>query len=105
MRTFCSLTLLLAVGCGPSIVIDGFKLDQSQYNLDRAQLMKRASFDLNCSEDKLQVKVIDAIGDTNHEQMKQVGVSGCDQRATYVNTFDATGWVMNTHGAKPSASR
>ncbi len=104
MRTPSIMLLLAAVGCGPTVIVDGFKLDQSQYQSDREQLLRRASFDLACAADKLDVKVIEVIGEP--QQMKQVGISGCDQRATYVNLFTNVGWVLNTRNGQPAqASR
>ena len=43
----------------------------------------RAAFDLNCPEQSLQVVSIDD---------RTEGVTGCNQRATYLKTCDLTGW-------------
>jgi hypothetical protein len=59
------------------------------------QLEKRASFDLDCPAEKIDIVEIDS---------STMGVSGCGQRATYVESCDAAPnnparectWVLNS---------
>ncbi|MBI4820654.1 MAG: hypothetical protein HY791_30600 [Deltaproteobacteria bacterium] len=67
----------------------------------REQLVKRASFDLNCPAEQLEVHELD--GRTN-------GIRGCGRQATYVEQCEVVQgsrgnctWIMNTD-AEPSPS-
>src|SRR5438105_846065 len=40
--------LTLLCSCGPTVVVDGFKLDQARYQEQRNSLLKRAAFDFKC---------------------------------------------------------
>lgn len=54
--------------------------------------IKRASFDLQCPEDQLELHEL------NGEKAKigsQIGVRGCGKQAAYVFTWEA-GWVANS---------
>lgn len=57
-----------------------------------AQLKQRAAFDLDCSEDQLEV--VDLGGPK--------GVKGCGRRATYVWTQQ--GWIMNSDARQQEGS-
>jgi hypothetical protein len=84
------LSLLLAVGCGPSVVVDGHKLDQRSYETELARVKARAKFDFDCPAEKLATTVVTTYGEN---VVQQFGVSGCDHRAIYV--LSASGWVLN----------
>ncbi len=49
-----------------------------------SELMKRASFDMDCEQSDIEIVRID---------QTTFGVKGCEQRATYKLTFD--GWILN----------
>ncbi len=78
-------TLVLSAGCGASV----------------GQLRSRASFDLQCPKNQIQITQID---------QRTMGVLGCGQQATYVENCagqewlwggsDCT-WIQNTH-SRPS---
>jgi hypothetical protein len=77
--------LLLSAACASTILGCGATIEQ---------LRSRASFDLNCAENKLQVVEID---------QRTRGVRGCGKQATYVENCTTPGrdrnsctWVMNT---------
>ena len=72
--------------------------------LTNAQLVRRAAFDLNCSEREITLVTID-------DQTE--GVTGCGQRATYVqhcDSHDVYGgdqectWVLNTDAHRKDRS-
>jgi hypothetical protein len=61
-------------------------------------LKKRAAFDLSCTEEKLTVVSLqEAPGCIAGEEIctSVAGVSGCDNKATYVKT-DTGSWVLNS---------
>jgi hypothetical protein len=91
-----STGLLAAVGCGPTIIADGHKLDQRAYEAAVADVKARAKFDFDCSSDKLQTTVLATFGEND---VKQFGVSGCDHRGTYVLT--SSGWLLNARDGEP----
>lgn len=73
-------------------------------NATASQLVKRASFDLDCAEKELEVVELDP---------RTRGVRGCGRRATYVEQCKACAngyqgcectWLMNTD-ARPAEAR
>ena len=60
-------------------------------------IRKRASFDLACPEDKLQI--VEVTTDSSG-WVKTFGAIGCDQRASYVRFERATGPVWNLESAQ-----
>lgn len=78
------------VGCGKE---DVYVYDRGQNRW--VSPLDRAPFDLSCTRDKLTA---------HHLGARDVGVSGCGQKAVYV-LVPASGWVMNTvdrGGAAPA---
>lgn len=53
--------------------------------------LNKASFDMDCPKEKLQIVVL---GELSHGN-GQVGVIGCNKKASYV-AVQGTGWVNNT---------
>lgn len=99
-RRVLTLALALASGCHrtpsqPPLVVDGHTLNPDPWLKDQQTIVQRATFDLNCDANKLEVKVL-AVGGVGifDDWASQVGVSGCEQRAVYVRT--QSGWVANT---------
>ena len=84
-------------GCA-TVVVDGFKVDQAQYQRQRSSLLKRAAFDLRCPEEQIKITVLASYGDS---ALKQAGVAGCDQHGTYISP-DAQDWVLNATNGQPS---
>jgi hypothetical protein len=55
----------------------------------RQKLLTRARFDLDCRE--LQVRPLE----TTNGYVTSYGVTGCDQRVTYVLNPSSQSWIMN----------
>ena len=92
-----TLAIAATTGCKPSqppLVVDGYTLNPDPWNQDRQTIVQRASFDLNCDPQSLEVRVLAAGGGQVFDDWAtQVGVSGCGQRGVYVRT--QSGWVLN----------
>src|SRR5262245_60485135 len=85
MRCLIVLGASMLLGACGSMYNTGFQSD----------LRKRASFDLRCPDNYLQLYVLSQRSDG---LVTSYGVDGCGQRASYVLT--ATGaWAMNSRGA------
>ncbi|MFP2911260.1 hypothetical protein ACLESD_40800 [Pyxidicoccus sp. 3LFB2] len=56
--------------------------------------LDRASFEMNCPKEKMQVQSLNVPLDSNAAIGSQVGVQGCDKRAVYVLAQGA-GWLLN----------
>jgi len=91
IKRLLTSVLLLASGC----VTIGQHFNQ--------HALDRASFELQCPREQLQVIGLNADLDRQVGPGNQVGVSGCSRRAVYVLTPYA-GWVLNSE-SHPSASR
>ena len=96
MNRLLTFALLAAAACGPTVVVDGHKLDQQRYQSSVADVKARAKFDFDCSADKLQTTVLATFGEID---VAQIGVTGCDHRGTYVQT--SSGWVLNARDGEP----
>jgi hypothetical protein len=53
----------------------------------RPQLMKRASFDMDCAENKLQDQPLSGY--------MTIGIKGCGKQTTY-KYVDTLGWILNS---------
>jgi hypothetical protein len=86
LRIAALCVLLAGAGCAASIAQDNVK--------QAGVVRKRAAFDLNCPEDKLQV--VEVTTDSSG-WVKTFGAVGCDQRVSYVRVegMASTTWVMN----------
>jgi hypothetical protein len=108
MRSFVltAVSLLLAstAACAAPVQVNGFKLDAFAWKEAQEAVMPRASFDLKCPNDQLQLTVLHttAGGLGGGGFPSQLGVTGCGQSAVYVAT--PSGWIANSSGpdAKPS---
>ncbi|WP_147456743.1 hypothetical protein [Leptospira yasudae] len=58
--------------------------------------LNRASFDLECPKEKIQIQVLGEMSGGNG----QVGVIGCNKKAIYV-AIQGAGWVNNTASNAP----
>lgn len=101
------LVLLLAaavvatasIGCGPSreSTVAGIAAHDDQ-------LRSRASFDLQCPKDSLQIVPIKQYQTPFHDDLKYTviaGVRGCDQQVTYLYDEHRGLWVLNAD-ARPA---
>jgi hypothetical protein len=76
MNRILLLAVVFAGGCGALLLHEG-------------QLRNRASYDLQCAPDKLEITEIDK---------RTAGVDGCGRRGTYVYTSDT--WILNSPGER-----
>lgn len=92
-----SLAILLA-GCLPTMQSGAFTVHKSSTEQAFAEVRSRAEFEMKCSKDKIALVVLAVRSDLyNNNYPTQIGATGCDQTAVYVETR-ASGWVMNTTG-------
>lgn len=60
-------------------------------------LRERASFDLSCSAEQLNLTPLQKLpGCFGGPCLKVAGVSGCDKKATYLFVAELNQWVMNS---------
>ena len=100
--------LLLSTGCAANTIEqDGFVLEKSKTEELLHDLQRRASFDFGCSSDQLRLTILAVHDDAGADMPKQVGVQGCDRRATYTMEFlrsfwgpgnEETGWRLDAAG-------
>jgi hypothetical protein len=90
MRLILGLSLLAACA---TVQVDGFKLDEDVWRHDQKEVRSRASFELKCPGEQLELKVLASYGGLP-DRAKQVGVSGCEHALVYVCSAD--GWILNS---------
>ena len=99
MKTMCLVKILwlsLALsGCATMIQRDGVPVEEHWMAEAEQDVLSRAAFDLNCPKANLLLTVVAA---RSSGIPTTIGVSGCDQRATYVRTSINSPWVLNTTG-------
>ena len=83
--------LLLLGGCA-TVMVDGWKLGKDRWDYDRAQVTKRAAFELQCPPESLTLYVLSVYSGTITSQ--QIGVDGCGHKLVYRNSID--GWVFDS---------
>jgi len=108
MSRFVFFALLLGTGCaGNSIERDGFVLEKDKTEELLRSLQRRASFDFGCPSDQLRLTILAVHDDAGADMPKQVGVQGCERRATYTMEFlssfwgpgdEETGWRLDAAG-------
>ena len=59
----------------------------------RQDLIKRASFDLECPSDQL---VLTELSRNQFDHVNSYGVQGCGKKVVYVRQKDNTNWVLNS---------
>lgn len=84
---------LLSTGCA-TVRVNGFTINEMDWERVEPVVRSRASFDLSCDERQLDLKLL-AVGDTPYTSDKamQIGVTGCGKKAVYVRA--PAGWVAN----------
>ncbi len=99
----------LAIGCSlaacapiPTMQVGDTTVDKEHGEEAFAQVKTRAAFDLDCPKEKLVVVVLGVLKvDGGPDRANQIGVSGCDRKAVYVNAERYSHkWVMNTDSGK-----
>jgi hypothetical protein len=105
--TIPAVSLLLALAgataCAAPVEMNGFKVNAFAWKNAQEAVVPRASFDMKCPREQLQLTVLHATEDFGGGAPTQLGVTGCGQSAVYVQTF-GSGWVANSSGpdAKPA---
>ena len=96
MKKLLAIGLFVILGAcgGAAIVVDGTKVDQSDWEETKTRLSKRFEIDADCAEDPT-FRLIE-VG--NYRKPTSVYVFGCGKRVSYVRvvTHNATGtWNAN----------
>ena len=96
LRRLFALTLLpLLMACTvATIQKDGYTIHADNWAYEEKALRKKAAFDMECATDALQLTILDVVKLNGVDNPSQVGVSGCDQKFTYV--YSGSGWLANT---------
>ena len=88
---------LLSAGClFKTVDVAGYNLDKDGWENAQTEVRQRASFELRCPKEQLQLTLLAAFGphEVKMNVAKQIGVDGCGHRLVYV---DANGsWVLNS---------
>jgi hypothetical protein len=80
--------------CATFTTVDGQSVNEATWKEQRAELLNRASFDLGCSPDKLDVTVLDV---REKGRVALAGVKGCGLRAAYFShCHSECEWIMNS---------
>ena len=95
MRRLILLSVLALAGCFPAktVVVDGYKLAETKWEAHRTQVTSKASFDLSCPVEQVELVVLEASdyfdvvrGKTIYASV--VGARGCGGKVTYANYGD-----------------
>ena len=98
MRRAALLMLVGTLGCaGPSVLVDGYSLNQRYWEEMSLRLRSRAAFDMECPPEELAFQVLAARTQVTRPYATQVGVIGCGQRRVYV--YAEGTWVLNSEPA------
>lgn len=83
------LVLLVMIGCAPTLMVNGFTLDEYQWKRDRWIVHRQATFDLDCPAGDVTLTVLNAgsVGATN------VGAAGCTRRVRYLRLGNTEQWI------------
>ena len=85
------LSITPVAGCA-KVTVNGHTLRADVWERDERAIRERASFDLSCPAEQLELRVLDVSGNF----ARQVGVTGCGQQAVYVDPQQTSMWVMNS---------
>jgi hypothetical protein len=94
--------LSAAAGCA-TVEYGGFVLDKSHTDWAFDQVRNRASFELHCPREQIELVILNTSTGTrgakwNPTTAQQIGASGCQQRAVYVSS--SSGWVLDSTSTK-----
>ena len=104
MRVVLPSVAALLIGCA-TMQSGGFKVFKGETEDAFENVRNRASFELQCPKEKLELVVLNVIGggDPNPSfggrESQPDGATGCGHRAVYLWTNE--GWVMNTSDGAP----
>ncbi|MHB8416467.1 MAG: hypothetical protein ACYDCL_00215 [Myxococcales bacterium] len=103
---FCAVAAALMVaGCTPpSVVVSGRMMDRNDWADVSRDVMRVASFELQCPPAQLEVTVLMATSMKTAfgrplDYASQVGVSGCGRQRVYTRSADR--WIAGTSAARP----
>ena len=92
---------VLLTSCLASVQSGAFKVHKGTFEDDSAKVRERATFEMDCPKDQIELVVLDVSTDLyNNNYPKQIGATGCGKKAIYVRT-GSSGWVMNTESNGP----
>lgn len=91
LGTLMALSFLLCTGC----------FRQARRDTATGNLLSRASFDMNCPREELDVTVL---SQSSLNVLNTAGVRGCGQQAVYIRRNDHTNWVLDTPTSTDAAS-
>lgn len=89
------LCLLLCACAADAVRKDGFVLRRKKSEEMLDALVRRATFDFNCPPGNLTLTILAVHNTAGPDLPKQVGVTGCERRATYSREFV---WVGGGRG-------
>lgn len=99
------LGVLQGCASGDVLQMDGFTLEKQKTEEMLADLQRRASFDMSCPAAELRLTILAVHDDAGADMPKQVGVLGCNKRATYAREYTQyieTGWALSGAGVEES---
>lgn len=82
-----SLSLVIGACAADAVQRDGFTLRRERTEEMLGSLTRRAAFDLNCPTRRLSLTILAVHNTAGADLPKQVGVVGCEKRATYSREF------------------
>ncbi|WP_437784565.1 hypothetical protein [Sorangium sp. So ce1097] len=89
------------MGLGSMMLLSCLSAQIAEYNAKSiAAVRKRASFDLSCAPEKLNII---ELGRDNDDLLTTLGVVGCEKKATYVNLGNRSGWALDVGERKADA--
>ncbi|WP_437569595.1 hypothetical protein [Sorangium sp. So ce542] len=89
------------MGLGSTMLLACMSTHVAEQNANSiAAVRKRASFDLSCAPEKLNIV---ELGRNSYDQLTTLGVMGCEKKATYVNLGHRAGWALDVGERKADA--
>lgn len=77
-----------------TVRVDGFTINEMDWERCEKALRSRAAFDLECDAAKLKLQLLSTGQDAlQYDKAHQVGVAGCGKKVVYVRL--ANGWAAN----------
>jgi hypothetical protein len=95
MNKLLLVTFFGALGGCATVQSGDFTVYQSDYEKLAKAVKNRASFEMQCPKEQLQLVVLNVFSG-NNRYANQVGISGCEKRAVYLREPYTDTWVMNT---------
>jgi hypothetical protein len=83
--------------------VNGHPVREAMWRSDETKIRERASFDLQCPSEKLELRLLETTPDQRPMGWPDpwaIGVSGCNKQGTYKNSN--SGWFLNATTPGPS---